>query len=145
MFEAKLSKDYRTALKMINEFFAHSQLLWTSPYQQPENSFFLGKLIILTDRRCGSACEDFIVPFKDNKRAIIVGETTMGSSGQPYIYNFDDQISIAIGTKREYLPDGRPFEGRGIEPDVFVQPTIQDLKSGRDVVLEKALSLARDK
>lgn len=145
MFEAKLSKDYRTALKMINEFFAHSQLLWTSPYQQPENFFFLGKLIILTDRRCGSACEDFIVPFKDNKRAIIVGETTMGSSGQPYIYNFDDQISIAIGTKREYLPDGRPFEGRGIEPDVFVQPTIQDLKSGRDVVLEKALSLARDK
>ena len=74
---------------------------------------------------------------------MIVGETTEGSSGQPYIYDFDDQISIAIGTKREYLPDGSPFEGRGIEPDVSVQPTIQDLKAGRDVVLEKALSLAR--
>lgn len=144
-FAHQLPEDYRTTLEMMNEFFDRSQLLWIPTYQPPDSTLFSGELIILTDRRCASACEDFIVPFKDNGRALIVGERTMGSSGQPYLINFDDQISVAIGTKREYLPDGSPFEGRGIEPDVLVQPTVEDLKAGRDVVLEKVLSLVRRK
>jgi hypothetical protein len=31
--------------------------------------------------------------------------------------------------------------GRGVPPDIEVQPTIHDLIAGRDVVLEKAISL----
>jgi len=42
----------------------------------------------------------------------------MGSSGQPFIQPFEGGISVAIGTKREYMPDGTPFEGVGIAPDI---------------------------
>ena len=37
---------------------------------------------------------------------------------------------------RASLPDGR-----GIPPDIEVQPTIHDLIAGRDIVLNKAISL----
>ena len=40
------------------------------------------------------------------------------------------------------MPDGNPFEGVGIDPDVYIQPRISDLKVGKDVVLEKAMQLA---
>ena len=33
--------------------------------------------------------------------------------------------------------------GRGIRPDIEVKPTIQDLVAGRDVVMEKVISLVR--
>lgn len=94
------------------------------------------------DGGCVSACEDFVEPSKDSGRAILVGETTQGSSGLPLIYDFHNGMSLRIATKRYYFPDGSEFEGLGIKPDVEVHTTIDDLKNGRDPVLEKALELA---
>ncbi|GAJ17829.1 unnamed protein product, partial [marine sediment metagenome] len=78
-------------------------------------------------------------PFKDNKRAVIIGEKTKGSTGQPFMYNFDESIRIFVGAKRAYFPDGSAFEGIGIQPDVLVKPTVADMKNKKDVVLEEAL------
>ncbi|MCK4385609.1 MAG: peptidase S41, partial [candidate division Zixibacteria bacterium] len=86
--------------------------------------------------------EDFVVPFKDNGRAIIIGEPTGGSTGQPYMYNFGNGIRIGIGTKRAYMPDGSKFEGVGVEPDIEVKLIREDLYKDKDRVLEKAVKEA---
>jgi carboxyl-terminal processing protease len=99
-------------------------------------------VILLTDGGCVSACEDFVEPFKQSGRGIIVGETTEGSSGVPLFYDFGNGMTLKIAVKRFYFPDGSEFEGVGIKPDVEVHPTIESLKAGRDVILEKALELA---
>jgi C-terminal processing protease CtpA/Prc len=39
-----------------------------------------GRIYLLVDRFCGSACEDFVMPFKDTRRGVI-GETTAGAPG----------------------------------------------------------------
>lgn len=80
---------------------------------------------------CISACEDFVGPSKDSGRATVVGETTQGSAGLPFIYDFHNGMSLRIAIKRNYFPDGSEFEGVGIKPDIEVQTTIDDLKSGR--------------
>ena len=98
---------------------------------------FRGRLILLVDGGCISACEDFVEPSKDSGRAILVGETTQGSSGLPFIYDFHNGMSLRIAVKRYYFPDGSEFEGVGIKPDVEVHTTIEDLKKGRDPILEK--------
>jgi len=41
------------------------------------------------------------------------------------------------------MPDGSPFEGVGIAPDIEVDVHARDVISGRDPVLEKALNLAK--
>ena len=71
-----------------------------------------------------------------------IGEHTVGSTGQPYITQFDDGITVAIGAKRAYFPDGSQFEGIGIMPDIEIVPSTADLGAGRDPVLEKALEIA---
>jgi len=76
------------------------------------------------------------MPFKDNHRAIIVGETTSGSTGQPWVIELKDGMMALIGTKRAIFPDGTPFEGVGIKPDVESQPSIEDIAKGGDSVLE---------
>jgi len=94
------------------------------------------------DGGCASACEELVQPFKDNQRGTLVGETTEGTAGPAYIHDFHNGMTIGVAVKRRYFPDGSEFEGVGIKPDVEVRPSIDDLKNGRDVVLDKALELA---
>jgi len=110
---------------------------------QPGTPVFTGRLIVLIDQGCASACEDFVMPLSMSGRATLVGEPTLGSTGQPYMHNFGNGMSFRISTKRVYFPDGRTFEGVGIRPDVAVEPTPADLRAKRDVMLERALELAR--
>lgn len=132
-------------MKTLSDYFEHSSLVWTPKYQQPKQPLYKNKLILVMDGGSVSAKEDFLMPFKDNKRAVLVGERTAGSSGQPFMYNFDADMNLAIGTKRLYMPDGSAFEKTGIVPDVESVPTIQDIKAGRDTILEKAVLIAREK
>ena len=110
--------------------------------QRPEANAYGGKLIILTNGGCQSYCEDFVMPFKDSKRAILVGESTGGTFSMTHYYDFDNGMRMNVASTRERFPDGSTFEGVGIAPDVEVQPTVEDLRSGADRALQSALQLA---
>lgn len=84
------------------------------------------------------------MPFKDNGRATLIGETTAGSSGQPHNIDLGDGFRTWIGAKRESFPDGSAFEGVGIAPDVEVIQLAVDLREGRDRVLNGALVSVSD-
>ena len=125
-----------------SEYFSRSELRSVGAVTQPAPPWFAGKLFILTDGRCASACEDFLMPFKVTGRAILVGETTKGTSGQPYFFDFGNGMSFRVGSKRMLFPDGTAFEGAGVQPDVIVRPSAIDLREGKDPILTKALELA---
>lgn len=116
-------------------------LMWGSPYETSTNNIFKGKINILVDSFCSSAAEDFILPFKDNKRATIMGEKTMGCSGLPLVHTFDNGILTSVITKKPLFPDGSRFDGVGISPDIGIHPTLDQLKGTKDAVLSEALRL----
>jgi carboxyl-terminal processing protease len=130
-------------LATMNGYFAHPSLYFPGSTQATDDNPYRGRLFILTDNGTISAKEDFVVPFKDNHRAVIVGERTAGSTGQPYQFYFNKDQSVAVGAKTSYMPDGSRFEKVGIAPDVPVAPTLADVRAGRDTVLNKAVELAR--
>jgi len=109
---------------------------------RPRNPVYTGKLTLLIDRGCTCACEDFVMAFKVTKRAQMVGETTAGSFSFTNFTQFENGMILNIASVRHTFPDGSKFEGIGIAPDVEIHPTIQDLKAGKDVVLDRALALA---
>jgi len=122
------------------EIFSSTELTWQPEMIMPQDSTFNGELYIITDRYCRSAGEDFILPFKESGRATIIGEPTMGTTGQPFNFNFDNGMQLFVGTKKALFPDGRRFEGVGINPDVSVKTTIEDIKDGRDPQMEYCLN-----
>jgi carboxyl-terminal processing protease len=109
---------------------------------RPRNPTYTGRLILLIDRGCTCACEDFVMPFKMTKRAQLVGETTAGTFSMTNFTQFDNGMILNIASIRHVFPDGSRFEGVGVAPDVEIQPTAEDLKAGRDVVLDKAVEIA---
>ena len=124
-------------------FPGHSTVSFTENVITPRENVFAGRLILLTDRICSCACEDFVMPFKYSKRATLVGETTAGSFSMTRHVDYDNGMILNIAAVRHTFPDGSRFEGVGIAPDVAVDLTPEDLRSGRDPVLQRALELAQ--
>ena len=53
--------------------FARAHMAWPAETLPPD-SLYTGRLVLLVDESCHSACEDFAMPFKDNGRAIVIGQ-----------------------------------------------------------------------
>jgi len=83
------------------------------------------------------------MPFKDNGRAEIIGETSQGSSGQPYFFDFGNGMRLMVGTVRYNFPDGSEFESVGITPTIPVEVRTQDVRANADPVLMAALKVAQ--
>ncbi len=109
----------------------------------PNKPIYTGPLVVLADTGCASSCEDFLMPIKESKRGTILGERSYGSTGQPYMVDFGNGMSFRVSTRRVYFPDGSPFEGVGVAPDIEARPTVDELRHGTDSVLAKGLELAR--
>lgn len=116
-----------------NQYPADGKMLYTKP------------VVVLTSPRTYSAAEDFAVAFDVMDRGKLMGEATGGSTGQPLMFNLPGGGVARVCTKRDSYPDGREFVGVGVLPDVAVRPTIEDLRNGKDSVLEAAVKLVKSK
>ena len=120
--------------------------------QKPALPTFKGRVIALINGRSFSTTAELITQLHDKHRATFVGEESGGayhgnSSGGDVtlvLPNSGLKIAIPLVTYRLAVRGSHP-NGRGVAPENEVVPGIEDYLSGRDVVLEKALALARAK
>jgi hypothetical protein len=83
------------------------------------------------------------MPFEMAGRARLRGETTAGSYSSTNFTQFENGMMLKVAAVRHVFPDGSKFEGVGIAPDMEIHPALQDLKAGKDMVLDRALIVAR--
>jgi len=120
--------------------------VWTevkNTIEPREGRRYLGPLVILTGPGTYSSAEDFVVPLQYSGRAVLVGERTAGSSGNPLYAPLPGGGNFRVVTVKMTYPDGREYVGLGIKPDVEVQPTQEDIFTGNDRVLAKAVEVIR--
>ena len=99
---------------------------------------------VLTSAMTFSAAEDFVAAFDAMHRGITVGETTGGSTGQPLFFHLPGGGSARVCTKNDRAGDGTVFEGVGLVPTLPVSPTLANVRSGTDVVVDRAASVLLD-
>jgi C-terminal processing protease CtpA/Prc len=93
---------------------------------------------LLTGHSTASAAEDFLIYADRLPHMVRIGESTFGSTGQPYSFGLPGGASARVCTKKDTYPDGREFVGYGIRPQVEVIPDLEDYLRKRDPVLLKA-------
>jgi C-terminal processing protease CtpA/Prc len=120
--------------------------------QQPALPTFKGKVIALINGRSFSTTSELITQLHDKRRATFVGEESGGayhgnSSGHDVTLVLpNSKLKVVIPMVKYTLAvSGQHPNGRGVVPQVAVAPTITDYISGRDVVLDRALALARSR
>ncbi len=102
-------------------------------------------LAVLVGPHTASAAEDGLVALQSADRGLLVGQTTCGSSGQPLHLDLPGGGRARICVKRDTHPDGRPYVGVGIAPDVVVVPTADDLYGETDTARDRAVAALRDR
>ena len=103
-------------------------------------------LVVLINVETRSASENFLVALDSTKRSTLIGESTGGTTGQPYFFNLTGGLRACIVAPKNVYPNGRFFVGFGIKPDIEIHPTVNDFMKKRDVILERAVDyLSRNK
>jgi carboxyl-terminal processing protease len=101
-------------------------------------------LIVILAGFNASAAEDFLAVADNIDRVTIVGKTTAGCTGTPYMFNIPTGGIAFVTTTIQMSPDGRKHR-EGIKPDIEVYPTVQDIIENKDPVLEKGIEILKDK
>jgi tetratricopeptide (TPR) repeat protein len=87
-----------------------------------DNNFsYTGKIYVLIGEQIMSSNESFVLMMKAIPNVKLVGETTRGSSGNPQEIKLPNGVSVMLPSWQACLPDGKCFEGVGIEPDIKIE------------------------
>lgn len=111
----------------------------------PSADHYKGKLLVLIGTETFSAAESFALDLKESGHAIFIGSPTGGDTGNlPKVFTTQRGISFTLPVRKpaQLSPKGFPMEGKGIEPDYPVYPTVEDYLKNADTVLEYALKIA---
>ena len=101
-------------------------------------------LVILINNKTGSTAENFLISFIVHQRAILVGENSSGSSGNPLCINLPGGGYARICTRKFTYPDNTEFINIGIKPHVYASLSIDDIINAHDSVLDNGLKVLRN-
>lgn len=100
---------------------------------------------ILMNGNSASASEIFAGAYKDYGRAKLVGTTSFGKGIVQFVLPLGDGSAVKITTQHYYTPNGFDLHGKGIEPDITVEPGEEDEIGGeKDAQLDAALKAVKE-
>ena len=99
---------------------------------------------VLTNRHAFSSANDFVSKMKVMPQATIIGDKTGGGSGLPFSSELPNGWSVRFSASPLYDADMNHTEF-GIEPDIKVSMSTEDMSNGKDTIIETARKLLKEK
>lgn len=100
------------------------------------------KVVVLTNRRSYSATNDFVNSMKQLPHVTILGDKTGGGSGLPFSSELPNGWSIRFSASPMFNPEMNQLEF-GIAPDRKVDMISEDMRKGKDTMIELACDLLK--
>ena len=100
-----------------------------------------GKVVLLINEFSQSQSETTAMGLRQAPRAVVVGSPSIGADGDVAEMNLPGKLLVTFSTMGFYTPEGEPIQRVGVQPDVFCRPTAEDLRQGRDALMETAIDL----
>lgn len=101
-------------------------------------------LVLLIDEGSASASEILSGALRDNNRALLVGKKSFGKGLVQEINQLPGGAGVNITTQRYLTPNDTDINKMGIQPDIEVESTEDDMKNKRDPQLNVAISSLTD-
>ncbi|MFC1700581.1 S41 family peptidase [Patescibacteria group bacterium] len=99
------------------------------------------KTVIIMNEGSASASEILAGALRDHKGIQIVGEKSFGKGSVQQLERLKGGSSIKLTIAKWLTPSGACIEKQGIEPDIEIELTDEDIEEMRDPQLDKALEL----
>ena len=101
------------------------------------------KVVLLTNRSVYSAANEFTQYMRCCPNVTIVGDHTGGGGGLPFNSELPNGWGVRFSACPTYDHNKQSIEG-GIDPDYFVAQTDEDMRNGKDTIIEFARKLITD-
>jgi len=114
-------------------------------YIPPNRPIFKGKVYVLANYQTGSAAAMLATLFQDNQLATIIGTHVGNNPTGPTTFTPMKlpKTKAYFGMASSYQIRADESKGLLLEPDYWVEYTIDDLAKGRDPFLQKAMELIK--
>jgi carboxyl-terminal processing protease len=140
-----------TAIEVASEFIDEGIVVQQEDGQQrisSENARSDGQatdlpLVVLINKGSASASEIVAGAIRDHERGVLVGETSFGKGSVQNVHELSDKSQLRVTVAAWLTPDGLHIHKKGIEPDVVVERSSEDVQANRDPQLERAIDEAR--
>jgi len=118
------------AIKISDFFLNDGEIVSTKGRKSSENRKFFAKkgdkingkpLIVLINNGSASASEIVAGALQDQKRAVLLGETTYGKGSVQSIIPLNNKGAIRLTVSKYYLPSGKSISEVGVMPDIKVE------------------------
>ena len=118
------------AVKISDFFLDDGEIVSTKGRKSRENRKFFAKegdrikgkpLIVLINNGSASAAEIVAGALQDQKRAVLLGETTYGKGSVQSIIPLRNRGAIRLTISKYYLPSGKSISEVGVSPDIRIE------------------------
>ncbi len=110
-----------------------------------KNKYFVWErpLVVLINQSVYSAANDFVLKVKGQPHIFILGGKTGGGGGLPMSSELPNGWSVRYSSTQTFDLDDKQIE-LGIEPDINVKLKEEDVKQGRDTLIEASIKLINE-
>lgn len=110
-----------------------------------DKKHYKGKVMILMNERSQSQSEFTVMALKKGTNAKVIGSNSIGTDGNVTEVYLPGGVTTLITGLGVYNPDGSQTQKIGLKPDIYIKPTIDGIKEGRDELSEKAIEIIKTK
>ena len=96
-------------------------------------------LVVLVDAGSASASEIVAGALQDHGRAALIGDKTFGKGSVQLLHTLSNDSELRVTIARWFTPNDRAIHGEGLDPDIAVAVTQEDIDAERDPQLDRAV------